>query len=365
MFCQHCGHPRTAADRYCGTCGAQLFTAAAAPPAPAPAALPAPRVRLPLGVLLPVQQWWAEGLWRQAPVAFVLLAALTPFALLHLGDDPERFRDAAWGFSGYFALIWFLVLRALVRPEPLPWKLLARTAAFTLLVGVALAVILETVVGAGTSNPVQSTLEVGLPEEVAKALAVYLFLYRRKRRGKGGATPPRSPRTFLFVGAVSGLAFGASEAVSYTAQYAHYMVDSDYSGPLAIETIWRLVTDSLFHACMAGIAAFFIGLAAHTPTARKRLIAFGVGLAAVLHGLYDTYADGWTGVLLAAVIVATFCGYAVGGDRIEARLRSLPTGTEESEGAASSAEEVGVDCRPATSTSSTIGSSSTSRCLLR
>jgi RsiW-degrading membrane proteinase PrsW (M82 family) len=116
---------------------------------------------------------------------------------------------------------------------------------------------------------------------------------------------------------VSGLAFGAAEAVTYTTAYASWMQLGD--GGLAV-ALWRLLSDGLFHACMAGIVAFFIGLGAWYRSLRLQLVGFGLVVAGVLHGMYDHWSEGWGGTALAALIVVTFVGYVRSGDRIGARL---------------------------------------------
>ena len=118
---------------------------------------------------------------------------------------------------------------------------------------------------------------------------------------------------------MSGLAFGAAEAVTYTVAYATFLDLDD--GGLAV-TLWRLLCGGLFHACMAGIVAFFIGLAAWYRDIRYHLLGFGLLIAGVLHGLYNYLLDGWGGAALAALTVFTFVGYARSGDQIGAKLSS-------------------------------------------
>jgi RsiW-degrading membrane proteinase PrsW (M82 family) len=98
------------------------------------------------------------------------------------------------------------------------------------------------------------------------------------------------PRDYLFLGAVSGLVFRASEVVDYftvnglqefylTVQSArpsiqqlivtgHSAPDSVFAvliGPVryfVLDFVWRFLTDPITHACWAGLTGYFIGLAA-------------------------------------------------------------------------------------------------------
>jgi len=153
------------------------------------------------------------------------------------------------------------------------------------------------------------------------------------------------PRDYLFLGAVSGLVFGASEVVHYftvnglaefytTVQSAVPQIDrlivSGHSAPdsvfavligpvryFVLDFVWRFLTDPITHACWAGLTGYFIGLAA---SGRYKWYAVGwIGLvaAAILHGLNDwSLVNGhllWIVVTLVSGIL--FLGYAKVGSR--------------------------------------------------
>jgi RsiW-degrading membrane proteinase PrsW (M82 family) len=320
--CSGCGAALLVRDRFCGDCGTEVARAWVTAPVLAGLSAPAPRpvpgvldglvaqlLRLPFGALLPLQPWGSDAGWRQGRAALFLLMALTPFALLQATSEDADVERTAVGFAVYFAVLWLIAIRELVQPEPLGWLTIGQIGAFTALAGVAIAVAIEEQLGASADDPLASIFTVGLPEEAAKALPILLFL----RAGRGRW----APRTYLYAGAVSGLAFGAAEAVTYTVAYATFLDLDD--GGLAV-TLWRLLCGGLFHACMAGIVAFFIGLGAWYRDIRFHLVGFGLLVAGVLHGLYNYLADGWGGAALAALTVFTFVGYVRTGDRIGARL---------------------------------------------
>jgi RsiW-degrading membrane proteinase PrsW (M82 family) len=266
--------------------------------------------KLPLDVLFPVRDWLTGQGWRQGRVGLFFAAAVAPFVLLQVTGKSENLSSVAWGFALYFAVMWLLAIRALVQPEPVDNRLLAKVAGFTVVAGVAIAVVLERALVGPDAGLATYVLGVGVPEELAKALPVFLFVFR----GKQAFTP----RTFLYIGVVSGLAFGAAESVSYSAAYAS-LPDLSASAFVAQE-VWRLVSDSLFHACMAGITGYYLGLAYIYRRHSSLLIVSGLTLAAVLHGVYDTTANSLVGTAVAAAVVFVFCGYVRSGDSIVTSL---------------------------------------------
>jgi RsiW-degrading membrane proteinase PrsW (M82 family) len=323
-YCGSCGAPHAGVHRFCAACGQGIQQGpipepvvpspgrpVAAPLAGAINAVVNELQRLPIKTVVPLRAWWDDGVWRRGATSLFMAAAVAPFLLLRIGNDGDV-KTISWGFSLYFAGLWFIAVYTLVRPPELDWPLLAKVAIFTIVAGVSIAVGLEKNLTSGDMNLATYIFGVGLPEELAKALPIYLFLYR----GRGRQHPLR---TYLFVGAVSGLAFGASEAVTYSQAYAQMLPYVDSATAITTE-IWRLVTDSLFHACMAGITAFFIGLAAHFHGMRAALMSFGLAFAAILHGVYDNFSDGWLGTAIAVLIVFVFIGYVHSGERIGEHL---------------------------------------------
>ena len=156
-----------------------------------------------------------------------------------------------------------------------------------------------------------------------------------------------APRHYLFLGAVSGLVFGASEVVHYftvnglaefylTVQSAlpeiqrlllagHSAPDSVFAvliGPVryfVLDFVWRFVTDPITHACWAGLTGYFIGLAASGRHRWYTVSWIGLAAAAILHGLNDwSLVNGhllWILVTLVSGIL--FLGYAKVGSRTD------------------------------------------------
>jgi RsiW-degrading membrane proteinase PrsW (M82 family) len=309
-FCTGCGTPASGL-RFCSWCGQpSAATGAAGGWAPV-APPPPPPASLRLSVLVPLGDWWRFGLWRDRRLVGFAAVALVPFLLLHLAMSGSSFGVAAWGFSIYFAVLWSIAIHALVRPERVSVGMLAAVVGTTAVVGVAAAILLEGHLGASADSLLGSIATIGFPEELAKALPLLFVLWRLGAAGR--------PRTYLYLGAISGIAFGAVEAVGYSAMYTDAM-DEGSDPSVVVGVIWRLLTDSLFHGAMAGICGLFIGLAALQRSQRWVLVAAGMTFSAVLHGAYDRFAGGVGGLLLAAVTIVLFAGYLRSSEEIVKRM---------------------------------------------
>jgi RsiW-degrading membrane proteinase PrsW (M82 family) len=292
--------------------------------------------------LLPLRDWVRHHSLRSWPVLlFLLLICVPSIALVILGANPSAttFDSVAWIFAAYFAIAWLLLLGVIIRPEHVTRPMLIVVTVIALVTEVPLAVALEVELHAGNTSLGHSIFSIGIPEEVAKALPVLaVALIYRRRHGL-------VPRDYLFLGAVSGLAFGASEVVHYftvngVAQFYQTVQSSIPSierllstghsastslfavliGPVRffiLDFVWRFVTDPITHACWSGLTGYFIGLAA---TGRHRWYTvswIGLAIAAVLHGLNDWGRVNGHPVWILVVLVSgiLFLGYAKVGSR--------------------------------------------------
>lgn len=235
-----------------------------------------PGSRLPdLSVLFPFRAWLRHPALRAWTTWLFVALVATPPAVLALLDDATH-RSEATAFAAYFAAAWFLVLWVVVRPRNVHGALLAQVIALALVLEMPLATWLEELLDGGNEGLVESVLTVGVPEELAKALPVILLVFLHRRR-------VLVPRDTLFLGAVSGLAFGAAEAVKYAIEY----MPSDLGRGGAMVLVWRFVAGPITHALWAGIAGYFVGLAAQyrAPQPFLVLASLGIGVPALLHGL--------------------------------------------------------------------------------
>ena len=281
-------------------------------PAQAPIPPAQPRRAGQVNDLLPLGDWVRHHSLRSWPVLlFLALICVPSIALVILGGSPSAstFDHVAWIFAAYFAVAWLLLLGVIIRPEHVTRTMLVVVTAIALVTQVPLAIMLETALHSSSVALGQSIFTIGVPEELAKAVPVLVVaLIYRRRHGL-------MPRDYLFLGAVSGLVFGASEVVHYftvngiaqffqTVQSAipaiEQLLNTGHSastsvfevliGPVLyfiLDFVWRFVTDPVTHACWSGLTGYFIGLAV-TGRHKWYLVAWiGLVAAAVLHGLND------------------------------------------------------------------------------
>jgi RsiW-degrading membrane proteinase PrsW (M82 family) len=301
--------------------------------------------------LLPLGDWFRHRSLRSWPVLlFLVLICVPSIALVILGGAPSAatFEHVAWIFAAYFAIAWMLLLGFIIRPEHVTRLMLVVLTVIALVTQVPLAIWLETTLHSSTTGLGPSIYSVGVPEELAKALPVLVIaLVYRHRRGL-------VPRDYLFLGAVSGLAFGAAEVVRYftvngiaefyltvqsTIPAIAQLINSGQSAPTAIfavligpvryfilDFVWRFVTDPITHACWSGLTGYFIGLAVTGRHKWYTVAWMGLLVAAVLHGLNDwSQVNGhplW--ILVVVVSGILFLGYAKVGSRGELEGSGLP-----------------------------------------
>jgi RsiW-degrading membrane proteinase PrsW (M82 family) len=312
--------------------------------APAPAPGPQQQRAGQVNDLLPLGDWVRHHSLRSWPVMlFLVLICVPSIALVALGADPSTstFDHVAWIFAAYFALAWLLLLGIIIRPDQVTRPMLVLVTAVALATEVPLAVTLEVDLHAQTAGLGASIYSVGLPEELAKAIpiAVVALIYHRRRT--------LTPRDYLFLGAVSGLVFGASEVVHYftvngidefyqTVQSAipaiQQLIVSGHSassslfavliGPVryfVLDFVWRFLTDPITHACWAGLTGYFIGLAATGRHKWYTVSWIGLAAAAILHGLNDWGEVNGHPVWILVTLVSgiLFLGYAKAGSRTD------------------------------------------------
>ena len=298
--------------------------------------------------LLPVSAWRHSPALRSWPVLlFFALICVPAIALAVVGQSPTgtSFEDGAWIFAGYFAVAWLLLLGVIIRPEHVTRPMLAVITVIALVTEIPLAAGLETALHSGSASPVSSILTIGVPEELAKAVPILAaaLIYRRHRS--------LDPRDYLFLGAVSGLVFGASEAVHYfttnvpdelsnlISQQPQAAFDSMISLVLtfSIGFVWRFLTDPIGHACWSGLTGYFIGLALTGRYKWYKVGWIGFALAAVLHGLndLDAFNGHLTWILVVLVSGLLFLGYAKAGPAEAGQPAGLTAGSAATATAAS------------------------------
>lgn len=135
---------------------------------------------------------------------------------------------------------------------------------------------------------------VGLTEEAAKMVPL---LYVNKK-----AREPLMPRTMVFYGLMSGIAFGVFEGVQYQVTINAQM---DYTSAF-YSNIARLTSLPFLHAIWCAIAGYFIAFANLYPKYRRSLYFLAIAIPALLHGIYDTFCQSSTLVALIISFLGVF-----------------------------------------------------------
>ena len=277
--------------------------------------------------LVPVRHWARDPALRSWPVLLlVALVCVPPIGLVMLNHATEaKIHDIAWIFAAYFAVAWLLLLGVIVRPQHVSRAMLAAIAVVGIVTQAPTAVFLETRLHSNTSS-LLDVFTIGLPEELAKAIPIVVVAWIWRQHWH-----TQTPRDYLFLGAVSGLVFGAAEVVHYFTDVLGSL-SGNATGPvlqaLTLEYVWRFLTDPIDHACWAGITGYFIGLAITGQDRRYSIGLIGIGIAAVLHGLNDwnpvNSHPAWVVVTLISVLL--FLGYARAGAWLPPQAREAPAG---------------------------------------
>jgi RsiW-degrading membrane proteinase PrsW (M82 family) len=298
--------------------------------------------------LFPVSDWFGHHAMRSFPIMlFLALVCVPTIALVTFSANisATRFTVAAWIFAAYFAVAWLLLLGIIVQPMHVTRTMLALVAIIALATQVPLAIVLESALQSTDATLGLSIATVGIPEELVKAIPVLAIAVLYHRRNL-------MPRDYLFLGALSGLAFGAAEVVHYfttnsVAAFYHtvqsaspairHLIATGHSAPASIftvlvgpvwffiiEFVWRFVTDPITHACWAGITGYFIGLAMTRRYAWYLIAWVGLVIAAVLHGLNDwSRVNGhplWILIVVASALL--FLCYAKVGARVDQQFEA-------------------------------------------
>ncbi len=289
--------------------------------------------RLGFATLVPVSAWRRDRPWTIASVQWFLFFTIFPlFLVAWTSLTGSEFGDVAYLYGVYFAMMWGLVLWLFVRPEKIGLLDVVRVSLFTSITGVFIVTVLYRL--PGLSAVIASTREpqllvrlasyvfgVGLLEELVKVVPV-LWIFVRNRE-------PGTIREITYLGCVSGFAFGVSEAVAYSVFFAQGVARGDLPlGSFVVVQLTRLITLPLLHAVFSGVAAQFIALGVETPSLRRALIVVGIGIAALIHGLYNTFSGTLAGFVLAIGAVLLFIAYVRSVEEMRIAVRATARGLE-------------------------------------
>lgn len=261
--------------------------------------------------IFPYRDVFSTELYRNNSVRLLLFLGLFPL-IINLLSRQVSLDQLAWLIGIYSASIWGVVLYNLIKPPQFSWRNTIQCILFTTVIGIPLLLLFQqmppfrTLYHAINAGPllrlVGFVLGVGILEEVCKALPIYVLLARPQKL--------HDPLTAAFYGAMSGLGFAIAEGAAYSFRYAAGLSRGqlDLSSYVAANTI-RFVSLPLFHAMLAGIVGYFIGLAVINPSRRSAIFFIGVIIAATLHGLYNTLAGSIAGLAVVAFTILLFVTY--------------------------------------------------------
>ena len=150
-------------------------------------------------------------------------------------------------------------------------------------------------------------LAAGLPEEICKALVIFLLVRR-----KGVICVPQ---TIVLYGLFSGLGFGINEGVCYQLGVNRTQgVDNAY-----FLNVLRLTALPLLHAIWCGMASYFIAFSVLFPLHRIGLMLLAILLPATLHALYNAV-NGWGCLIPASVGIVLLTIYLTNARKVKQRL---------------------------------------------
>jgi RsiW-degrading membrane proteinase PrsW (M82 family) len=288
--------------------------------------LPGADLATAMHILVPVRSWLKHPGWRQGSRLLVIAYGLLPSVFVVLFAGTSRQSAPGWAYSLAIAPLWAVAFWLIIRPGPVTrdvaWLAAGISAAVLILLPV-LTIPWENALDktASQHNPLLWIYAVGVAEEVTKALPLLLAALLLRRLAK----ITLDVRYWMFLGTLAGLTFGVWESVLYTTNTLMTIRQSPVQGVLLFAL--RVFVDGFQHAVWAGIAAFFIGIGVNYRRRRIALIAFGITLPAVLHGLNDWSTQlipHWVWIGFEAISLVLFIGYTMSAASIERQVRETP-----------------------------------------
>lgn len=261
--------------------------------------------------IFPYQDVFSKELYRTHTVRLLLFLGIFPL-VVNLFAEQASLAQTAWLLGIYYACIWGVVLYQIIRPAHFSWSNTLKCTLFTTFIGIPLLLffqrvppfntLYDAVNGGILARLIGFVLGVGVLEELCKALPVYLLLVRPRRL--------RDPQTAAFYGAMSGLGFAIAEGAAYSLRYAFGLSRGEIGlGSYVAANTIRFVSLPLFHAILAGIVGYFMGLGVINVSRQGGLLFIGIVIAAVLHGSYNTFAGGILGPFIIGFTIVLFVSY--------------------------------------------------------
>ncbi len=246
--------------------------------------------------VLPINESNLSGLAKEFVFWAVTLLGIVPLLIVTISDADSQFTL----FALFFALVWGVIFKMFVLKDDSPWRFPIGALFFTGIVGIFLLLFIYRYLlpdiylnmsssESGFVSLLGYVFQVGIWEELTKALPVLLFLRWKHEQAH--------PMLIVVIGVFSGLGFAAFENLLYgdRAIVASLDLTQEFGEEgLAFGVQSAMITAMLrslslvfCHAVWAGIVAYFLALAVHERRRWGAMILVGVGVAALLHGLYN------------------------------------------------------------------------------
>ncbi len=260
---------------------------------------------------LPYRDDFKPELYQSPSIRLLLFFVLFPL-VVNLVSEKATLTQTTWLLGIYYASILGVVLHHLIQPPQFSWGNTLKCLLFTAFIGIPILLLFQRIPPFTELYEVSklgfvhrllgSIFGVGLLEEACKALPVYFLLLRQQKLS--------DPHSAAFYGAMSGLGFAIAEGAAYSIRYAFGLTAGNlgFGSYVAANTI-RFVSLPLFHAVLAGIVGYFMGLAAINPSRQGIILTLGIAIAATLHGTYNTFAGEIPGPLIIGFSILLFFTY--------------------------------------------------------
>ena len=320
MNCKACGNRINSGNNFCNHCGAKVENNQRS-------GRNAFEEIKEMGIknILPVSLWLKDSPLKEGWARWFLFFTLFPLFMLYFSESTKlEFDDVSFLLGTYFSFFSGFFLYFIISPEQLDRKIILKVVFFTLLSSSLLVFILSIIpfyrqiINATArfsllTRLISFIIGVGVLEELVKALPIFIFFFYKKK--------PSTLATITFLGCISGFTFGVSEAVGYSNVYIGALQSKQmgFQTYLAIQTT-RLITLPFLHAIWTGISSYFIALGIEIKEYRKGLFLTGIGISAVLHGIYNSFSTGYLGLGMAIFSVLIFITYIKWTDRIKQNI---------------------------------------------
>jgi len=320
MNCKVCGNRLNAGNNFCTHCGAKVENDGKSEKNTFD------EIR-EMGIknILPVSLWFKNNPLKESWARWFLFFTLFPLFMTYFAVSMDfDFEDVSFLLGTYFAFFSGFFLYFIINPEKLERNLMVKIIFFTLFSSSLFIFIFSRIpiyrglitTSAGfniITRLLAFIFGVGFVEETLKSLPIFFFFFYKKR--------PSTLSTITFLGCVSGFTFGISEAVGYSSLYVNALKSQqiNFSDYLLLQTA-RLITLPFLHAIWTGIVSYFIALGIEIKEYRKGLFLAGISISAVLHGVYNSFSDGYPGLGFAIFSVLLFITYLKWTDRIKQNI---------------------------------------------